>query len=386
MYTFKTLNKIAAVGLLRLPAEHFAMDNDTPNPDALILRSANMHDMPLPESLLCVARAGAGVNNIPIPACTERAVVVFNTPGANANAVRELALCALFLSARDIVGGIEWAKGLTGDDVPKQVEAGKGQFAGPELKGKTLGVLGLGAIGVGVANAAHHIGMDVLGYDPYISVDSAWTLSRNVRPAGDIKQVFAESDYLTLHVPLNDSTKADLADMLRCVKPGVRLLNFSRGELLDTDALIAALDGGVVERYVTDFPDGRLAKHPKVVPIPHLGASTPESEDNCAIMACDEVRDYLLHGTIKNSVNIPDTVLPHTPGYRLCVFHKNIPNVLSMISGVMGEASINIENMLSKSRKEIAYTLLDLSGLPKEPMVRKLKDHDGILRVRVLKI
>lgn len=386
MYTFKTLNKIAAVGLLRLPGEQFTLDNDTPSPAAVLVRSASMHDMELPESLLCVARAGAGVNNIPIDACTEKAIVVFNTPGANANAVRELTLCALFLAARDIVGGIEWAKGLTGDDVPKQVEQGKGRFAGPELQGKTLGVVGLGAIGVGVANAAHHLGMDVLGFDPYISVDSAWGLSRNVRRAKDIRQVFAESDYLTLHVPLNDSTRKDLADMLRAVRPGVRILNFSRGELLETEALLAALDSGVVARYITDFPNERLVHHPKIVPIPHLGASTPESEDNCAIMACDELRDYLLLGNVKNSVNLPDVELPFTPGYRLCVIHKNIPNMLSRISQVLGEAQMNIENMVSKSKKEIAYTLLDVNDLPKGPLIQKLKENEGILRVRVLKI
>ncbi|MDR1736445.1 MAG: phosphoglycerate dehydrogenase [Oscillospiraceae bacterium] len=386
MYTVKTLNKIAAVGLLKLPGEHFRIDGEATNPDAIILRSASMHEMELPSSLLCVGRAGAGVNNIPVDKCSDKAIVVFNTPGANANAVRELTLCGLFLASRDIIGGVEWAKTLTGDDVAKQVEKGKGQFVGPEIQGKTLGVIGLGAIGVGVANAAHHIGMDVLGFDPYISVDSAWVLSRNVRRAKDIRQIFAESDYLTLHVPASESTKKDLADMLGNVRPGVRILNFARGELLNTDELLRALDDGTVARYITDFPDERLARHPKVVPIPHLGASTPESEDNCAVMACDEVREYLMYGTIRNAVNMPDTSLPYLPGYRLCVAHRNIPNMLSTASAVLGDAGLNIESMLSKSKKDYAYTLMDISDLPKKAIIQNLESRDGILRVRVLKL
>ncbi len=386
MYKIKQLNKIAAIGLLELPTDNFLQDNNDTAPDGLLVRSASMHEMELPDSLLCVARAGAGVNNIPLDACSEKAIVVFNTPGANANAVRELVLCSLFLSARDIVGGIEWAKKLTGDDIPAQVEKGKSQFVGPELAGKTLGIVGLGAIGVGVANAAHHFGMDVLGFDPYISVDSAWGLSRNIRRARDVKQVFAESDYLTLHVPLNKETKQDMMQLFAFVKPGVRLLNFSRGELLPEAELLDALERGIIARYVTDFPTGGLINHPKVVPIPHLGASTPESEDNCAVMACVQMREYLQYGNTKNSVNMPDVELPYLKGSRLCVIHRNIPHMLSQISSTFADASVNIENMVSKSKKDYAYTMLDVGELPDNSIIDKLRDYPGILKVRLLNI
>ncbi len=386
MYSVRTLNKIAPIGLLKLPTEQFVHDHDAANPDAILVRSASMHDMPLEQNLLCISRAGAGVNNIPIAQCSQKGIVVFNTPGANANAVRELAVCAIFLSSRDIVGGINWSRSLTGDDVPAQVEKGKSQFIGPEALGKTLGVIGLGAIGSGVANAAHHLGMDVLGYDPYISVDSAWGLSRNVRRARDIKQVFAESDYISLHVPMNKESQAILSDMLDLVKPGVRLINLSRGELLDSAAVLSALDRNVLACYVTDFPNAALVAHPRVVPIPHLGASTPESEDNCAVMACEQMREYLLHGNIMNSVNLPNVELPPASGFRLCVLHRNIPHMLSEISQSMAEHGINIENMVNKSRDEYAYTLLDIASLPGEAAVARLRANEGILRVRVIKI
>ncbi|MDR0325002.1 MAG: 3-phosphoglycerate dehydrogenase [Oscillospiraceae bacterium] len=386
MYTIKTLNHISPVGLLRLPAELFAVDAKSDTPAAILVRSADMHSAVLNDELLCVARAGAGVNNIPIEKCSEKGVVVFNTPGANANAVKELVICSLLLSSRDICGGIAWARGLTGDDVPEQVEKGKSSFIGPEIAGKTLGIIGVGAIGVKIANAANALGMEVLGYDPYISVDAAWELSRSVRRAYSIHQVFAESDYLTLHVPLNKETKEDLSDMLKQVKVGVRIVNLARGGLIETEALLAALDNGTVSSYVTDFPDAKLLTHPSVIPIPHLGASTPESEDNCARMAVDQTADYLRYGNIKNSVNFPDVDLPPVKGIRLCVIHKNLPNLISEISSAMAGAGINIENMASKSKKELAYTLLDITGgTPGGAALDRLRGHEHIIRVRVLK-
>jgi D-3-phosphoglycerate dehydrogenase len=385
MYTIKTLNHISPVGLLRLPAEKFAVDAKCETPSAILVRSAGMHDMQFSDDLLCIARAGAGTNNIPIDRMSEQGVVVFNTPGANANAVKELVVCSLLLSSRDIVGGIAWARALTGDDVPAQVEKGKSSFTGPEVAGKTLGIVGIGAIGVGVANAANALGMEVLGYDPYISVSSALGLSRSVRLAHNISQVFAESDYLSLHVPLNAETKKLLEDMLKQVKVGVRIINLARGGLLDSDELLAALDNGTVACYVTDFPEAKILNHPSVIPIPHLGASTPESEDNCARMAVDQTSDYLLYGNIKNSVNFPDVDLPPVKGARLCVIHRNLPNIISEISTAMADAGINIENMASKSKKDMAYTILDLTGgTPDDATVARLRGHENIIRVRVL--
>jgi D-3-phosphoglycerate dehydrogenase len=384
MYTIKTLNHISPVGLLQLPAEQFTVDAKSEDPAAILVRSANMHETPLNEELLCVARAGAGVNNIPIDRCSRQGVVVFNTPGANA--VKELVICSLLLSSRDICGGIDWARKLTGDNVEEQVEKGKSAFAGPEISGKTLGIIGVGAIGVGVANAAHALGMEVLGYDPYMTVSAALSLSRSVRLAYNIYQVFAESDYLSLHVPLNKETKKELSDMLAHVKVGVRIINLARGGLIDDDVLLPALDNGTVSCYVTDFPGKALVNHPNVIPIPHLGASTPESEDNCARMAVDQTSEYLRYGNIKNSVNFPDVELPPIKGIRLCVIHDNIPNMIGEISTAMAESGINIENMVSKSRGELAYTILDLSGgAPGGSVVDRLKAHEHINRVRVLK-
>jgi D-3-phosphoglycerate dehydrogenase len=386
MYTIKTLNHISPVGLLRLPAEQFSVDAKCENPAAILVRSANMHDMPLNDELLCVARAGAGVNNIPIDRCNRQGIVVFNTPGANANAVKELVICSLLLSSREIYGGIDWARKLTGDNIEEQVEKGKASFIGPEIAGKTLGIIGVGAIGVGVANAAHALGMEVLGYDPYLTVSTALGLSRSVRLAYNINQVFAESDYLTLHVPLNEETKKDLADMLSHVKVGVRIINLARGGLIDKDGLLAALDNGTVSCYVTDFPDKDFLAHPSVIPIPHLGASTPESEDNCARMAVDQAAEYLRYGNIKNSVNFPDVELPPIKGIRLCVVHDNIPNMIGEISTAMADSGINIENMMSKSKGELAYTILDLSGgTPGRAETDRLRTHKHINRVRVLK-
>lgn len=385
MYTIKTMNKIADIGIKELPEEFFKVDDSSKSPQAILVRSASLHEMPMDDDLLCIARAGAGVNNIPVDTCSEKSVVVFNTPGANAGAVKELVICSLFLASRNIIGGINWCKSLTGD-VSSQVEKGKSAFTGPEIYGKTLGIIGLGAIGVGVANAAHHLGMKVLGFDPYISVDAAWGLSRNVHRIYDIKRLLSESDYITLHVPLNNETREMLSGMLTHVKKGVRIINLARGGLIDTGLLLEALDNGTVASYVTDFPDERLLSCDKVVPIPHLGASTPESEDNCAVMAASELREYLLYGTIKNSVNYPDVQLPHMPGYRLCVFHENIPNTITEITAAVSKTGINIENMLSKSKKNFAYTILDCAALPSSTLVDALKQFKGIRRVRLLKL
>lgn len=384
-YTVKTLNHIAPAGLLRLSSEQFSVEPESENPSAILVRSANMHETPLNDELLCIARAGAGTNNIPVDKCGEKGVVVFNTPGANANAVKEMVICALLLSSRDVCGGIEWARKLEGD-VASLVEKGKSAFAGPEIAGKTLGIIGVGAIGVGVANAAHALGMDVLGFDPYMTVNAALGLSRSVRLARTIEQVFAESDYLTLHVPLNKETKEQLKNMLSNVKVGVRIINMARGGLIETDELLTALDNGTVTCYVTDFPDGKIIGHPNVIPIPHLGASTPESEENCARMAADQLSDYLRYGNITNSVNLPNVELPHIKGIRLCVIHKNLPNIISKITTAMAEVGINIENMLSKSRADLAYTILDLTGgTPGAAVIEDLKNHKDIIRVRVLK-
>ncbi|MDR2670956.1 MAG: 3-phosphoglycerate dehydrogenase, partial [Oscillospiraceae bacterium] len=315
-------------------------------------------------------------------------IVVFNTPGANANGVKELALCALFLSARDIAGGIAWAAGLKGegDAVPALIEKGKSAFAGPELMGKTLGVVGLGAIGVMVANAARTLGMEVLGFDPYLSVDSAWGLSRGVQRAHGLKQIYAESDYISLHVPLGPETRGMInAEVLALCKPGLRVINLARGDLVRTDDLLAALSDGRVARYVTDFPTAAMLGHEKIVAIPHLGASTPESEDNCAVMAAKELSDFLLLGHIRNSVNYPNISLEAGTGCaRLCVAHRNIPMMVGALSSTLAEAGINIENMVNRSHKDYAYTLLDVNTMPGDDLLRSLSAVNGILRIRLI--
>ncbi|GHV05578.1 3-phosphoglycerate dehydrogenase [Clostridia bacterium] len=385
LYTIKCYNKIARIGLDRLDSSVFAVDDNAASPDGILVRSAKLHDVPVPDSLVAVARAGAGVNNIPVADYAARGIVVFNTPGANANAVRELTIGAIILASRDIAGGIAWAQTLVGDDVAAQVEKGKSQFVGPELVGKTLGLVGLGAIGVGVANAAHHIGMNVIGYDPYISVDAAWGLSRNVRRASDLKTIYAECDYISIHVPLNGDTRGFInAETLSQMKDGVRIINLARGELVNDADILKALDSGKAGRYVTDFPNPVVLKHPKVVAIPHLGASTPESEDNCAVMAADELSEFLRWGNIKNSVNFPDAELPHSPGTRVCVLHENIPNILASISGIFGKQGQNVDNMINKSRGEFAYTLMDTPAVTDEETIAQIRAIPGVLRVRVV--
>jgi len=379
-----TLNKIAACGTDRLPG--YTVGDNVTDPEGILVRSAAMHDMELPASVLAIARAGAGVNNIPVDACAEKGIVVFNTPGANANAVKELVLAGLLLSSRDVIGGIEWAKTLKGQpDVEKLVEKGKGAFVGPEIKGKKLGVIGLGAIGILVANAAKALGMEVFGYDPYLSVDAAWGLSRSIHHATDLAQIYSQCDYITLHVPLNDGTRKMInAETIATMKDGVRILNFARAGLVDSDAMLAALADGKVAAYVVDFPTEEMIDVKNVIAIPHLGASTPESEDNCAVMAADELRDYLENGTIRNSVNYPALEVARTGDSRVCVLHKNIPAMLTAISAAIAEQGINIEGMVNRSRKDYAYTILDLIGHPSADTVKAIEAIDGVIRVRVI--
>ncbi len=379
-----TLNKIAACGT-DLFGGAYTVGDAVGEPQGILVRSASMHEMELPQSLLAVARAGAGVNNIPLDVCSEAGVVVFNTPGANANAVKELVVAGLLLSSRKVVPAIEWAATLKGKgaEVGKLVEKGKSQFAGPEIKGKKLGVVGLGAIGVLVANAAKSLGMDVYGYDPYLSVDAAWALSRSTHHAATLEQIYAECDYITLHVPLNDATRGMIGtETLAQMKNGVRILNFARGELVDSTAIKQALVEGKVASYVVDFPSDEMLGVENVVAIPHLGASTPESEDNCAVMAVQELKAYLEQGVIRNSVNFPAMEVEKTSETRVCVLHRNIPAMLAQISTVISDAGINIDNMTNRSRKEYAYTVVDINGDISQDVLSAVQNIDGVIRVR----
>ena len=387
MYEVLTLNKIAKCGLDMLDSDIFTVTDSSENPDAVILRSFSMHDMELPKSLLAVARAGAGVNNIPIDKCSELGIAVFNTPGANANAVAELTLAALLLSSRKIVDGINWANTLKGEgeNVGKLVEKGKGAFVGPEIKGKTLGVVGLGAIGVMVANMANAMGMKVIGYDPYISIDAAWGLSRSVKKSNDLKMMVSQCDYITMHLPLNDSTKGMInEEIFDCMEHGTRLLNFARGGLVDTKALKAAIANGKIACYVTDFPDEETLSLENTINIPHLGASTPESEDNCAVMAAKELSDFIRFGTIKNSVNYPNCEMAMEGKYRVTIAHKNVPNMVSTISSLFADENINIINMMNKSKKDNAYTIVDADSVP-DALEEKIEHVEGVHKVRVIK-
>ena len=381
-----TLNKIAACGTARFGAG-YQVGEELQGADGVLVRSAAMHDMALPEGLLAIARAGAGVNNIPVEDCSAKGIVVFNTPGANANAVKELVLAGLFLSSRRIVEGANWAQTLKGegDAVGKLVEKGKSAFAGPELKGKKLGVIGLGAIGVLVANAAVALGMDVYGYDPFLSVDAAWRLSRAVHHAATLEEIYAQCDYITVHVPLTADTTGMLGkDAFAVMKDGVRILNFARAGLVDSKAMLAALESGKVAAYVVDFPTVEMLGVKNVLAIPHLGASTPESEDNCAVMAADELTDYLENGNITHSVNFPDMKVARSGDARICVLHKNVPNMLAQISAVVSAVGINIASMTNKSRKELAYTVLDIEGTAKEAVIRDILAIHDVIRVRLL--
>ncbi|XOQ48426.1 MAG: D-3-phosphoglycerate dehydrogenase [Eubacteriales bacterium] len=387
MFRIKYLNKISPVGTSRFDA-NYECGEAVENPDAIMVRSASMHEMELPKNLLAIARAGAGVNNIPLEKCSEKGIVVFNTPGANANAVKELVIAALLLSSRKIIPAIEWAKTLKGKgcEVGKLVEKGKGAFVGPEISGKKLGVIGLGAIGILVANAAKSLGMDVYGYDPYLSVDAAWGLSRSTKHARTLDEIYTACDYITVHVPLTPDTKGMINEQaIAKMKDGVRILNFARGDLVNSKDIIAALQSGKVASYATDFPSDDLIGLDGVIAIPHLGASTPESEDNCARMAANELIDYLQNGNIRNSVNMPSICMPRDSSIRICILHRNIPNTISLLSGALAESGINIENMQSKSKKDYAYTILDVTGDVKDTAAEHIAKLPEIIRVRIIR-
>ncbi len=387
MYKIKTMNAISDIIFDALSTDAYIVSPDETAPDAVLVRSASLHDAQLPDTLLAIARAGAGVNNIPIDKCSERGIVVFNTPGANANAVSELVMAGLLLCGRDIAGGLAWAQGLKGQEgIAKLVEKGKGQFVGAELRGKTLGVIGLGAIGALVANAAANgLGMNVIGYDPYISVEHAWSLSRAIHRASDIDALIAASDYLSIHVPLIPATKGMVsAAFLAKMKPGASLLNFSRAELVDAAVVKDALASGKLARYVTDFPTDELLGVKNLVCLPHLGASTPESEENCAAMAAAELRDYLERGVIRNSVNLPDIALAAPEGSRVLVIHENEPGLVSGISSAISARGINILNMLNKSKGKYAVTVLELAKSPDDALLSTLAALAQVIRVRLI--
>ncbi|WP_040195902.1 phosphoglycerate dehydrogenase [Candidatus Soleaferrea massiliensis] len=387
MFEIKLLNKISPAGLEKLDNSKYRCADDSENPDAIMVRSAAMHEMEFGKKLKAIARAGAGVNNIPIERCSENGIVVFNTPGANANAVKELVLAALLLSSRKIVQGINWTKTLKGkgDEVGKLVEKGKSQFAGPEIAGKKLGVIGLGAIGILVANIGCRLGMEVYGYDPYISVEGAWGLSRSVKHAKSLKEIFENCDYISVHVPLTPETKGLVnSESIKLMKKDVRILNFARGELAVAEDIKAGIEEGRIACYATDFPTEELIDVEGVLTIPHLGASTPESEDNCAKMAAVELVGYLEYGNIKNSVNLPDAEMPYTGDTRVTIIHKNIPNMLTQISSAFSGANANIDNLINKSKKDYAYTMIDLSGEVEAQVIENLKKIEGVIRVRVI--
>ncbi|MCI9550066.1 MAG: phosphoglycerate dehydrogenase [Oscillospiraceae bacterium] len=388
MYNIKTMNKIAPVGLERLPAERYLTGDGVENEDAILVRSAKLHDYVFPEKLWAIARAGAGVNNIPVERCSEAGVVVFNTPGANANAVKELVLCAMLLASRDVIGGAAWVKeqAQAGDvDVAAAVEKGKSAFVGPELYRKTLGVVGLGAIGALVANIGLSLGMDVYGYDPYLSVDAALRLDRHIKVVKELDTLYASSDYITLHLPYMEATKDTVnAAAIAKMKDGVRIINMARGGLVNNADMIAALQSGKAARYVTDFPDNEITLAGGVVAIPHLGASTPESEDNCAVMAADQLRDFLENGNIKNSVNFPNVIMERSGVQRLCVIHRNVPAVIAQITTQLGACGVNVENMTNKSKGEYAYTMVDAGSQVDESIIEDIRRAPGVIRMRVI--
>ena len=387
MFRIKTMNKIAQVGLNQFPADYQVGDS-VEGEEGILVRSAKLHDYPFPDTLWGIARAGAGTNNIPVAECAQKGIVVFNTPGANANGVKELVIAALLMASRDLVGGVEWVKAqaATPDtDVAAAVEKGKSAFVGPELYRKTLGVIGLGAIGALVANAALSLGMEVYGYDPFLSVDTALRLDRHVHVVKDVAELYRVSDYVTIHVPYTPDTRHTInADTIAQMKDGVRIVNLARGELVDDEAMMAALERGKVARYVTDFPNNTITLAPNVVPIPHLGASTPESEDNCAIMAAQQLRDFLENGNIKNSVNFPNVEMERSGVQRLCIIHRNIPAMLANITAQLSGNGVNVENMTNKSRGDFAYTLVDVGSAVEESVIDDIRAIDGIIRVRVI--
>lgn len=387
MFEIKTYNKISAVGMKEFDSTKYVVSDSVSAPVGAVVRSAALHDEVFPESLLAIARAGAGVNNIPCDRCAEEGIVVFNTPGANANAVKELVIAGLLLASRKVVPGIEWAKTLKGNgaEVGKMVEKGKGQFVGPEIMGKSLGVVGLGAIGVLVANAAAKLGMKVYGYDPYLSIKSAWSLSSSTVRCDSLDELYEKADYISFHIPCTKDTKGSVNNIAFAkMKDGVRILNFARGELVNSEDMLAALESGKVASYVVDFPSDEMIGVENVVAIPHLGASTPESEDNCAYMAAHELIDYIENGNITNSVNMPAVSMPRTTEARVTVIHKNIPGIISAITTALAEKETNVAHMQNSSRGDYAYTILDIDSIH-DGIEDKLMTVDGIIRVRVIK-
>ncbi len=384
MFKIQILNNIATIGTDSLGPQ-YQLGESIASPDAILIRSANMHDVTLPDSVKAIIRAGAGVNNIPIEKCTERGIAVFNTPGANANAVKELVICGLFLASRGIAPGFSWLQSYQGADMETEVEKQKVSFKGPEIYGKTLGVIGLGAIGMLVANAADALGMKVIGFDPYISVDSAWKLSQNVKRAQQLSSLFSKADYISLHLPLLDETKYFLSkEKFNNMKTGMRILNFSRGPLVHDDDLLDAMQQNIVASYVTDFPNEKLVHQKGVICLPHLGASTPESEDNCAMMAIEQMKAFLEHGNIRNSVNFPEAHLARSGTRRLTITNRNVPKMVHQITNVLADTNINISDMLNKHRGGIAYNIIDVDSDVDPSLLKKIEAIDGVLAVRYL--
>lgn len=386
VFRIQTLNKISPAGLSVLPDDSYQVGDDVDQPDAILVRSADLHSLEFGSRLKAIARAGAGVNNIPIDRCSEAGIVVFNTPGANANSVKELVIAGLLLAARDIQRGSQWVRdNAAAEGLDKMVEKEKKRFAGQEIMGKTLGVIGLGAIGVMVSNAALALGMRVIGHDPFISVESAWVLAREIERARSEEEVFAQSDYISVHVPLNDETRGMInTKSVKSMKKGVRLLNFARGALVDEEAVLAGLESGTIDSYVTDFPTSVLASHPRVLGVPHLGASTAEAEENCAVMASRQVKNYLETGVIRNSVNFPECQLGSPAGTRILIANRNIPNMVGQITTILAEHEINIADLLNRHRGELAYNIIDVEADVSEPIVEKLRAIDGVIFVRTI--
>ena len=387
MYQIKTFNKISPIGLNRFDPELYTVSDSATNEDGILVRSAKLLDYQFPSHLLAISRAGAGVNNIPIDRCSEAGIAVFSTPGANANAVKELVLCAMLMGSRDVDGSIRWVRDqvVAGVDVTTVVEKGKSAFVGPELYRKTLGIIGLGAIGSLVANMAVSLGMDVYGYDPFLSIESALRLDRHVHVVKDINELYKRADYITVHIHFTDKTRHMIdADAISNMKRGVRFINLARGEIVDDDAMLAALDTGWVAAYITDFPNNKLVQAPHVLAMPHLGASTPESEQNCAVMAVNELRDYLENGNIRNSVNLPNVTLERSGVQRMCIIHKNVPGMLANITTLLSTDGVNVENLSNKSKGDLAYTLVDLSTNVDEAVIEDVKKLANVIRVRVI--
>jgi len=387
MYQIKTFNKISPIGLNRFDPELYTVSDSATNEDGILVRSAKLLDYQFPSHLLAISRAGAGVNNIPIDRCSEAGIAVFSTPGANANAVKELVLCAMLMGSRDVDGSIRWVRDQVeaGVDVTTVVEKGKSAFVGPELYRKTLGIIGLGAIGSLVANMAVSLGMDVYGYDPFLSIESALRLDRHVHVVKDINELYKRADYITVHIHFTDKTRHMIdADAISNMKRGVRFINLARGEIVDDDAMLAALDTGWVAAYITDFPNNKLVQAPHVLAMPHLGASTPESEQNCAVMAVNELRDYLENGNIRNSVNLPNVTLERSGVQRMCIIHKNVPGMLANITTLLSTDGVNVENLSNKSKGDLAYTLVDLGTNVDEAVIEDVKKLANVIRVRVI--